>query len=87
VPVLVVVVVFVFLTTWNDLLGPLIYLNDSNKYTVSVGLSILGQQARLGGIWNLLMAANLIAIVPAIILFYALQKRLIGGIASVGIKG
>jgi ABC-type sugar transport system, permease component len=42
---------------------------------------------RSGTDWNLVMAANLIMMVPPIVLYFVLQRRLIGGIASVGLKG
>lgn len=84
-PVLAVCVVFVFLGTWNDLLGPLIYLDSSEKFTVAVGVANLVTSADPA--LNLLMAANLIMMLPAIILFFFAQEKLIGGIASVGLKG
>ena len=84
-PVLAVCAVFVFLATWNDLLGPLIYLDHNNQFTVAIGLA--NSVTRRGTEWNLVMAANLMMMIPPIVLYFALQKRLIGGIASVGIKG
>lgn len=84
-PVLAVCVVFVFLGTWNDLLGPLIYLDRNSQFTVAIGLANL--VTRLGTEWNLVMASNLLMMIPPIVIYFALQKRLIGGIASVGIKG
>jgi ABC-type glycerol-3-phosphate transport system permease component len=85
-PVLVVVAVFVFLNSWNDLLGPLIYLNDNSQFTVSLGLANF-VVSRTRTPWNLLMAANLVTMLPAIILYFFAQKKLVGGIATVGIKG
>lgn len=84
-PVLAVCAVFVFLGTWNDLLGPLIYLDRSSQFTVAIGLA--NSVTRRDTEWNLVMAANLLMMVPPILLYFALQKRLIGGIASVGLKG
>lgn len=86
IPALTVCAVFVFLGSWNDLLGPLIYLDTNSKFTVAIGLANLAQRAG-NAQWNLLMAGNLISIIPAIVLYFALQKQLIGGIASVGLKG
>ena len=79
------IAVFSFLGTWNDFFGPLIYLDDPNDYTVAVALAT--KVSRVGLEWNALMAANLIAIVPPLIVYFLAQKRLIGGIASVGIRG
>ncbi len=84
-PVLAVCVVFVFLGEWNDLLGPLIYLDSNEKFTVAIGMANLvtsGDPAL-----NLLMAANLIMMLPAVLLYFFAQDKLIGGIASVGLKG
>jgi ABC-type glycerol-3-phosphate transport system permease component len=84
-PVLAVCVVFVFLGEWNDLLGPLIYLDSNEKFTVAIGMANLvtsGYPAL-----NLLMAANLIMMLPAVLLYFFAQDKLIGGIASVGLKG
>lgn len=84
-PVLAVCVVFVFLGGWNDLLGPLIYLDSNEKFTVAIGVANLvtsGDPAL-----NLLMAANLIMMVPPVLLYFFAQDKLIGGIASVGLKG
>jgi ABC-type glycerol-3-phosphate transport system permease component len=84
-PVLAVCSVFVFLGSWNDLLGPLIYLDRNSQFTVALGLA--NSVTRSGTDWNLVMAANLIMMIPPVVLYFALQRRLIGGIASVGLKG
>ncbi len=84
-PVLVVCMVFVFQNTWSDLLGPLIYLDSNNKFTLAVGLA--NMVTRAGTKWNLLMAANLITIIPMVVVYFFAQEKLIGGIASVGLKG
>ncbi len=84
-PPLTIVVVYTFMGVWNDFLGPLIYLNDVEKYTIGVGLSLF--RGRVGTNWNVLMAAALMAVLPSLALYFAAQDRLIGGIASVGLKG
>ena len=92
-PVLVVVVIFTFLWTWNDFMGPLIYLSRQEQFTLAVGLQYFKEQVgRYLGTqysikWNLMMAATLISIFPVLILYFAVQEKLIGGIASVGLKG
>jgi multiple sugar transport system permease protein len=85
-PALTVCAVFVFIWTWSDLLNPLIYLNSNDQFTVPIGLANLAGRAG-NSQWNVLMAANLISIVPPVIVYFVLQKKLIGGIASVGLKG
>jgi multiple sugar transport system permease protein len=84
-PVLTVCAVFTFLWNWNNLLGPLLYLDSDEKFTVAIGLANL--VARSDTPWNLMMAANLLSIIPPIVLYFFAQKKLIGGIASVGLKG
>jgi multiple sugar transport system permease protein len=84
-PVLTVCAVFTFLWRWNDLLTPLIYLDDDSKFTVALGLANL--VTRYDTPWNLTMAANLVTVVPTVLVYFFVQKRLIGGIASVGLKG
>ena len=84
-PVLTVCAVFTFLASWNNLLGPLIYLDNEKSFTVAIGLANLVSRADTP--WNLTMAANLVSILPCVILYFFVQKKLIGGIASVGLKG
>ncbi len=86
VPVLTVCSVFVFLGSWNDLLGPLIYLDTNSKFTVAIGLANMALRAG-NAQWNLLMAGNLMSIIPLVVTYLLLQRQLIGGIASVGLKG
>lgn len=83
-PVLYVALVFNFLTIWNDLLGPLIYLTNQDQYTIALGMANLTGRGNVG--LNSLMAANLIMMLPPLVLYFFVQKRLIGGIASVGIR-
>ena len=84
-PALTVVAVFTFLGTWNDFFGPLIYLQDPEMFTVAVALAT--QISRVGVEWNFLMASNLLAIIPPLVIYFLAQNKLIGGIASVGIRG
>jgi ABC-type glycerol-3-phosphate transport system permease component len=84
-PALVLVVVFTFVGVWNDFLQPLIYLNDPQLFTVSLGLSFF--QGTRETNWNLLMAGSLLATIPPLILFFFAQKQLIGGISIEGLKG
>jgi multiple sugar transport system permease protein len=84
-PALMVVALFTFMGSWNDFLGPLIYLVDQNTFTLSLGLS--AYQTQHGGTpWNLLMAATLLVILPVIVVFFFAQKVFIQGIATSGLK-
>jgi multiple sugar transport system permease protein len=84
-PVLTVCAVFTFLWRWNDLLGPLLYLDDDREFTVALGLANLVTLADTP--WNLTLAANLVTLLPTVLVYFFVQKKLIGGIASVGLKG
>ena len=84
-PVLTVCAVFVFLWSWNDLLGPLIYLDSGEKFTVAIGVANLA--TRDDPSLNLVMAANLIMMIPPVLIYFFAQESLIGGIASMGLKG
>lgn len=84
-PALTVVALFTFMGSWNDFLGPLIYLVDQNTFTLSLGLS--AYQTQHGGTpWNLLMAATLLVILPVLLVFFFAQKVFIQGIATSGLK-
>jgi multiple sugar transport system permease protein len=84
-PVLAVCVVFVSLTTWNDLMGPLIYLLRNEDFTVAIGVA--NMVTRANPQLNILMAANLVMMIPPILLYFFAQDKLVGGIAASGLKG
>jgi multiple sugar transport system permease protein len=76
---------FSFLAHWDDFMGPLIYLNSPEKYTVSIGLRMF--QDSFGVNFEQVMAASLIHILPTIALFFCAQRYFIRGIALSGIGG
>jgi multiple sugar transport system permease protein len=85
-PALTVVALFTFMYVWRDFLGPLVYLQRSNQYTLTLGLQAF--QSQNGGTsWNLLMAATVLVIAPVIVLFFLAQRTFIEGIATTGMKG
>ena len=85
-PALSVVGLFAFMGTWNDFLGPLIYLQRPEQFTLALGLQNL--QSQQGGTpWEQLMAASVLVILPVIVLFFFTQRTFIEGIATSGIKG
>jgi len=83
-PALAVVAIFTFMGTWNDFLGPLIYLGDSNKYTLAIGLAQF--KGNYAAQWNYLMAASTVVILPIIVLFFVCQKYFVQGITLTGLK-
>jgi multiple sugar transport system permease protein len=84
-PALATVALFTFMYNWNDLLGPLIYLSDKDRYTLALGMN--GFFSRAGTQWAMLMAASTVMILPIIILFFFAQRTFIQGVALTGIKG
>jgi multiple sugar transport system permease protein len=85
VPVLATVALFSFINSWNDFLGPLIYLQTDSKYTLSIGLStFLGSY---GSQWSWLMAASALVFIPIVVLFFFTQRTFIQGITLTGTKG
>lgn len=83
-PALATCALFQFLGSWNDFMGPLLYVNDPSKYTLAYGL----QQflSSYGGKWAQLMAASTLFTLPIIVLFFFAQKTFIQGIATTGGK-
>ncbi|MGH1525204.1 carbohydrate ABC transporter permease [Leifsonia sp. L25] len=88
-PVLTTVAIFQFNGAWNDFMTPLIYLNDSSMYTLSLGINFFKGGAGITEVpqWNYLMAASTISLLPSLVLFFFGQKYFIEGISiSSGIK-
>lgn len=83
-PAMIVVGLFSFMATWNDFLGPLVYLNSEKKFTLSLGLMMF--KGVYTSQWELIMAASTIVIIPVIIIFLLGQKHFIEGIALTGMK-
>jgi len=84
-PVLTSVGVFTFMSTWNDFLGPLLYLDKHTIRTVSLGLQVFIGQYKTQ--INLMMAAASLAVIPMIIIFFLAQRYFIEGITFSGLKG
>jgi multiple sugar transport system permease protein len=85
-PALAVVALFAFMGIWNDFLGPLVYLQRPEQFTLALGLQNF--QSKAGGTsWHLLMAASTLVVLPVILLFFLAQRTFIEGIATTGTKG
>lgn len=87
-PAIVTVAVFAFLGSWNDLWGPLVYLHREERMTLPVALvNFVGSSGTVQGTpWNLVMAAAVVTVLPAVILFAFCQKSFVSGIANTGLK-
>jgi multiple sugar transport system permease protein/sn-glycerol 3-phosphate transport system permease protein len=86
-PALLAVALYTFVGTWNDFLGPLIYLSHQEKFTVSVALRYLQGGMRSRPEHHLMMAAATLSIIPCIALFLAAQRWFIQGTVITGSKG
>ncbi len=83
-PALTTVAIFTFIWTWNDFLGPLIYLNDQDKYVLAIGLAMFQGNYRTQ--WDLMMAAATVVTLPIVVLFFLAQKQFMQGITMTGLK-
>ena len=87
-PALATIAIFTFIGTWNDFMGPLLYLaKDPNKFTVALGLAMFRTAFAGRTRWDLLMAASTLMILPVVIVFFVAQRYFIQGIAISGLKG
>ncbi len=84
-PALAACGIFTFNATWNDFLGPLIYLTSASKRTLALGL--LAFRGPHFTDWHYMMASSMIAMLPVIIVFFFAQKCFIQGVTFTGLKG
>lgn len=85
-PALITVAIFSFNGAWNDLLGPLLYINDESMYTLQIGLQTFKGTVQTQ--WHYLMAMSVSVLLPVILLFFFFQKYFIeGSNISSGTKG
>jgi multiple sugar transport system permease protein len=84
-PVVAMVAIYTFLASWNDFLGPLIYLNSPENRTLSLALNAFRGQYGISDA-HLLMAASVICMLPCVLLFFAAQKYFVESLASSGLK-
>jgi multiple sugar transport system permease protein len=84
-PALSTLTIITFVNTWNDFLGPMIYLTRTELKTIQIGLRMFISQ--YSSEYGLIMAASVVALVPVLLIFLSLQRYFVQGIASTGIKG
>jgi multiple sugar transport system permease protein len=85
-PALATIAIFSFMASWNDFMGPLIYLSDREMYTLALGINYL-RSFRGGGDLSVQMAASVMFMLPCIILYFLAQKNIVQGIVTTGLKG
>lgn len=84
-PALATLAIFTLLGSWNDLVWPLIAINDEHSFTVQLGLATFQGTRRTD--WSLLMAGNVVATLPLLVVFLIAQKQFVATMASAGLKG
>ncbi len=84
-PALAAVCIFTFMNTWNDFMGPLIYINDQRLYPLALGL--FDFRSEHGSEFGMLMAASTLMTLPVIAIFFAAQRYFIQGVTLTGMKG
>ncbi|MGA2605420.1 MAG: ABC transporter permease subunit [Verrucomicrobiia bacterium] len=84
-PTLAAIAIFTFMGTWNEFMGPLIYLQDQRLYPLALGLYAF--QVSAGGSMGMMMAGSLLMTTPVIIIFFFAQKYFIQGVTLTGMKG
>lgn len=89
IPVITLLMINAFLGSWNDFMGPLIYLKKSEMYTLSLGLyrEFTSGNLTKGSFPNVRMAAGVLMSIPPAILFLIFQKQMIEGVSITGLKG
>jgi multiple sugar transport system permease protein len=85
-PALITSAIFTFIWTWNDFFTQLIYLNDTENFTVPVGLSLFVDQSGATS-YGPMMAMSVLALLPVFLFFLAFQRFLVEGAAQSGLKG
>lgn len=84
-PIISTLAVFQFQSSYNDFMGPVIYIASDSKFTVQMGLSSFRNS--FTSRYDLIMAGSILALIPIVILFIACQKYIVRGIAMSGVKG
>jgi multiple sugar transport system permease protein len=84
-PAVMTLTIFTVITTWNDFLGPYIYLTRDNVKTIQIGLRMFNSQYNTS--YGLVMAASVVTLIPLVVVFLAGQKQFVQGVAMTGIKG
>lgn len=84
-PIIATLSVFLFQGTYNDFMGPLIYLNTDTKFTIQLGLASFRNSFSTR--YDLIMAGSMLALIPVLIIYIVCQKYIVKGIVMSGLKG
>ena len=83
-PTIATLSIFCFMNVWNDYFTPLIYVNDSRKYTLPLGLASM--KGMYSTDWPVLMASSVISVLPVLIAFLFAQDAFVKGVMMTGMK-
>jgi multiple sugar transport system permease protein len=85
-PALVTSSIFAFIWSWNDFLGPLLYLNSTDKYPLPLALRLYNDQSSVSD-YGATIAISVLALIPIALFFFIFQRFLVEGVATQGLKG
>ena len=79
-------VIFAFYCMWYDFIGPLLYLNKPQNYTISMALRMMSDKDAITD-WGVMFAMSTVSLIPTLIIFFCFQRYLVEGISTTGLKG
>ncbi|MGM0875784.1 MAG: carbohydrate ABC transporter permease [Bacillota bacterium] len=85
-PALATAAIFSFYWTWDNLLGPVLYLNSPDKYTVSMALNMFLSNETVSN-WGAMFAMSIVTLIPVFVVFFLFQRHVVEGISTSGLKG
>ena len=85
-PALATTAIFSFYWTWDNLLGPVLYLNSPEKYTVSMALNMFLSNETVSN-WGAMFAMSIVSLIPVFVIFFIFQRHVVEGISTTGLKG
>ncbi|WP_337059890.1 carbohydrate ABC transporter permease [Kineococcus sp. G2] len=85
-PAIITSSIFAFIWSWNDFLGPLLYLNDPQKYPLPLALRLFVDQTSVSD-YGAMIAMSVLALLPVMLFFLVFQRFLVDGVATQGLKG
>lgn len=85
-PAIASAAIFAFYWKWDDFIGPLLYLNKPQNYTISMALRMMSDKDAITD-WGVMFAMSTVSLIPTLIIFFCFQRYLVEGISTTGLKG
>jgi multiple sugar transport system permease protein len=85
-PALVTMAIFIFMWSWNDFFTPLIYLHDTSKFPLALGLQLFRTYGEFSTRWDYIMAGSVLMSIPPLIVFFFSQRYFVEGVTVTGLK-